>query len=321
MSARKVRSAARSAAAAVAASALLGSAALAFPGVAAAATPAKPPLQLSVTPTAPGTALNPGGAVRTEIVTVTNTTGTSQPFTTELAGITQGAVNLRSGELTASVTALGRTPTTISSFKAQTPGYVGLFVPKGSKTGVFTVPAHATFTWKVSVAATKAWPLNDGGLRFIVGVNEGSRYPVQDKQVDFILAQRADGPMVESLRGDASLSPSRPAYATVTLTNRTGADLRQTWSILPDLGRPQGAELALDVWVGSAAQGHWQSTGGRDLVVNGLRASASATFKLRVRVVAYTAKTPVVFTQLTLINWDGVVTPSDPFLGLTVRRA
>ncbi|WP_042369780.1 hypothetical protein [Streptacidiphilus neutrinimicus] len=316
MSARLTRSAA-----AVAASALLGSAALAFPATAGAATPAKPALQLSIIPTASGTALKPGGAARTEIVKVTNTTGKAQQFSTELVGLPAGAVYLRSGELTASAAALGRTPVTTTDFRAQAPGYVGMFAPKGSKTGVYTLAAHASFGWKLSVAATKAWPLNDGLLHLFVGVREGVRGPVLYKDVDFTLAKGTGGPMDESLKGDASLSPGRPAYETVTLTNRTGADLEQSWSILADLGQPNGAQLADDVWVGSAAKGHWQRLGVHDLVVNGLRAGASATFRLRVRVLSYTAKTPQVFTRLQLLDWDGVVTPTDPFAGLTVHRA
>ena len=312
----------RSVAATVAASALLGSAGLAFPATANAATTpaAKPALQLSVTPTAPGSWLQPGGAARTEIVKVTNTTGKAQMFSGDLVALTEGSVFLRAGELKASVTPIGRTPATETDFAPETPGYVGAFFPQHSKWGSFTLPAHATFEWKVSLAATKAWPLNDGVLRFQVGVGQGSPASHVDKETDFTLAHRADGPMNESLLGDMNLSTRHAAYETVKLTNRTGADLKQTWAILPDLGQPKGAELTVDVWVGSAAKGHWQSLKGHDLVVNGLRAWDTATFKLRVRVLDYMARTATLSSGIRLINWDGLVSPAGPYLPLTVHR-
>ncbi|WP_042383914.1 hypothetical protein [Streptacidiphilus melanogenes] len=312
----------RPVAAAVAASALLGSAALAFPAAANAATPApaKPALQLSVTPTAPGTALKPGGAARTEIVTVTNTTGVAQRFSGNLAATAKGAVHLAAGEVNATVTALGTTPATTTVFHAQTPGYTGGFYLKNDMWGVFTLPAHATFTWKLSVVATKAWPLNDDVLRFDVGVNRGTELSVK-KEVDFTLAKGTGGPMVESLQGDGSLSTRRPAYESVKITNRTGADLKQGWWFLPLVSQPTGAKLAVDVWVGSAATGHWQTTTNHSVLVNGLRAGSTATFELRVRVLDYTAKTATVASRLELLNWDGVANPATPFIPLTVHRS
>ncbi|SEL38092.1 hypothetical protein [Streptacidiphilus jiangxiensis] len=314
----------RSVAATVAAAALLGSAALAFPAAANAAAPApaatKPAaLQLSVTPTARGSWLQPGGATRTEIVKVTNTTGKAQRFMGNLMATTEGAIYLRAGELKASVTALGKTPATSTVFQPQTPGYAGVFYATGTQFGAFTLPAHATFAWKLSVAATKAWPLNDGVLRFDVGVNRGTDLSVK-KEIDFTLAKRTDGPMNESLHGDTSLSARHAAYETVTVTNRTGADLKQSWWFLPAVQQLNGARLAVDVWVGSGANGHWKTVTGHSLLVNGLPAWASETFKLRLRVVDYTAKTATVSTQLSLINWDGVVNPAGPVIPLTVHR-
>ncbi|MEY9870555.1 hypothetical protein ABH931_000009 [Streptacidiphilus sp. MAP12-33] len=296
----------RSAAATVAAAALLGSAALAFPAAANAATATPPALRVSFTPTT-GAAITPGGAARTEVFKVTNTSGKAQKFDGLLSVMAQGSVYLSHGELNGSVTALGRTPATGSLFESQTPGYIGIFHPAGTKWGYFTIPAHATFSWKIALAATKAFPRNDKGIEVAVGaVGPGPVRP-SIATVGIKVGKGTGGPVVEKLTGDTSLSVGHPAFESLTVTNHTGAALNQAWLMEPMLQQAPGAKLAVDEWVGSAAKGHWQPFA-KDLNAAGLANGASKTFELRVRVVDYTVKAPVK-DVLWIMNWDGSAVP------------
>jgi hypothetical protein len=125
------------------------------------------------------------------------------------------------------------------------------------------------------------------------------------------------GPVLEKLTGDNSLSVGHPAYELLTVTNRTGAALKQSWQMLPWIDAKPGAQLAVDVWVGSAAKGHWQTLT-RDLNAAGLANGASKSFELRVRVVDYNEKNGYVRDQLEITNWDGNVIPT-PHTALLVH--
>jgi hypothetical protein len=307
----------RSAAATVAASALLGSAALAFPAAANAATPAQPALRMSLTVTAPGAALQPGGAARTEIFKVTNNGSKSQKFTGELLAFGDGAVFAGSGALKESVTALGRTPATATTILPQTPGLVGGFYPKGTKWGLFTIPAHTTFSWKISTAATKAFPLNDKGVDLRVGLmGPGDTAPAYVDGFIKVGSGRTGGVVNEYLWGDASLSLGHPAYDTLKVVNRTGAYLN-AWQVQPWIMQARGAQLATDVWVGSPAKGHWQQFTGA-LNAGDLANGHAKWFKLRIRVVSYTTKNPAVWDEMFIENHDGFSLA--PTQELMVRR-
>jgi hypothetical protein len=309
----------RSVAATVAASALLGSAALAFPATANAAAPTpKPILQVTATATAPNARLQLGGAARTEILKVTNATGKAQKFHGELSANAGGAVYLQSGELVGNVTALGKTPATNSIFVSQSPGYLGAFYPKGHKFGTFTIPAHTTYSWKIAIAATKSFPLNDNLLfvhagAFLPGASAPGFATVEYK----VGNGHTGGPVLENLWGDVELTAyNHPAFEFLTVTNHTGAALK-SWSMMPWLVQKPGAQLAMDVWVGSAAKGHWVPLT-NDLSAAGLANGASKTFQLRVRVVHYNPKAGQIHDMLEVMNWNGDVVPA-PHIGLTVH--
>jgi len=114
------------------------------------------PLAVSFAKQGPHRVPTPGGAAAEAVLTVTDTTGKAEQFSDDLGIRPTGHVFPRSSDVAVRVTPVAGTPAV--------PGIVDGW----SKT--VTIPAHATFTWKVSVEATKTFQPSDEGFGVEVGV-------------------------------------------------------------------------------------------------------------------------------------------------------
>ena len=249
MSARRSR---RTAAAVV----LAATAAALVPAAANAATPsaaraaARPALTMSVGDRSSTAALRAGGATESFVVKVTNSTAQSQKFNTAVGELAQGELMFDSKQAHTTVTALGRTPATVSSFIDEQPGVMGSFSPKGKPLGSdFTIPAHATYSWRITEGVTKAWVVNNNGVDLeLVGYQPGHSQPFGNTTVDFkVGTHRTGGPVVETLTGGSKVAPGHPAYETLTVTNRTGAAIAAPWTDVVSLSSLSASSLSTDV--------------------------------------------------------------------------
>ncbi|QMU73442.1 hypothetical protein [Streptacidiphilus sp. P02-A3a] len=268
-------------------------------GTANASAPAPATSNVSVTlgTPAPVGALLPGGAAETFTVTATNNTATAREFTAEVGGSSTGALPLPADGVVFGATAIGGTPATGGSLNTQDGDLLGAFYPAGGSFGdSFTLPAHATYSWKLSLAATKAWPLNDGDLTFFVDANQGSTSGTLDFKVG---DGDTGGPVAQTFNGDSTVAPGQPAYEYLDVTNNTGATLGKGWAdhlVVTQLD-PNGPRtfvnqvtLETDVWNGRA---YVPVPAGESLppLSKDLAPGATAVYRIRVDLVTYAATT------------------------------
>lgn len=262
----------------------------AAPHAAGAAKPAaKAPITLKLGKPAAGR-VQPGQS-RSFTVTLSNTSSKKVSVAPMLGASAKGAVALGS-DVSFAVSAI-HAPATRGELDTQDGGFIGALYPKGGSFGdSFAVPAHTTYTWKVTLGIRKSWPVNDNGLAFGVGVdldNGGSgvgaalTLPVGNPHTG--------GPVTEKLTGNSVITAKAPAVETLTVTNHTGAALSSLYQSLtygPDGITPDTQQVAFDEWTGKA----WKTvTTGELTLPKGLANGASHTWKLRVRLVGKTAPT------------------------------
>lgn len=279
---------------AVVATAASGALAL-LPGTANAATPATvgSPLTISSTAAQAGPLLP--GVAKTFDLSVTNHSGAALPVTGALGGSLHGAIPAQYGDVTVGVQAV-HAPATTSMFGSQDGGYIGAFYPKGGQWGSdFKLPAHATYTWKITVEAGKAFPINDDGFQLNFGVDDTANYKNSvGRTLDFRVGTwKSGGPIITTVQGHGTLTPQRPVDLQVTFTNRTGQPLAEQLSpwIGTELnsGSLKNVELAFDLW----KNGHWVQLGdfdgGLPVLPAHLANGSSMTEMVRVRVVSWGA--------------------------------
>jgi hypothetical protein len=207
----------RRAAATAAVTALLGSTVL-VPTTAHAAGVA-PSVTVTVLAPVPRKELLPGGPGESFTVTAANETDAPLPFDGQLPGVTVGHLPIGSRDVKISVEPMSAPATAFVAGQLRTE-YLGRFYPAGSTDPdtPFTVPAHTTYTWKVTVAATKTWPAGDSQLAFQIEQSHNTLYyRVGHKTTN----GRFDETMTVS--GDGTAAPHRPLFMNLNLTNNTGA--------------------------------------------------------------------------------------------------
>ncbi|MEZ0092676.1 hypothetical protein [Streptacidiphilus sp. EB129] len=289
-----------------------------LPGAAQAATassaPASP-ITLKVGSASPAGAFMPGGATKTITVTASNTSGKAARFTANLNGMADGALGLTERDYTFKVAPV-HAPATSGVLFTQDGELMGSFYPKGGHFGnSFTIPAHTSYTWKLTLGITKNWPANDDALRLTVGANG---YQTVKALAFTVGHRRTGGPVTERFTGGTTIAPGRPAYETLTVTNRTGAALNGPVDFWLDEAPFGGPATAVDVWKG----GRWVAVrdGGELAVLNhGLANGAHVDYRLRVRETgAVKAGTKVTIEAVAGIANRGPISYGD--LHLTARR-
>jgi hypothetical protein len=269
-----------------------------------ATTPApapQPAVKLALGAPAPQGPLLPGGRAETFTVTATNTTAKPQTVAPDIAAIYQGAVPLIRSDVKVSVVGVNA-PASAVAYGAQDGGVIGGIIPKGGKlfASAFILPAHHSYTWKVSVAAGASWQRNDNALRFTMYDGAAGKSGFSPKTLFFkVGTARTGGPLTVALSGATKLVLGKFENVDVTVTNRTGARL----------SLPLGDQLTLSAWTfaggkvraGSASaviqvleNGHWVTVG-KNLslpVLPGLASGASHTFRLRIRLTGYQTQLP-----------------------------
>ncbi|MHA6761544.1 LAETG motif-containing sortase-dependent surface protein [Streptacidiphilus sp. PAMC 29251] len=277
------------------------------------------------TPT-PAGALTLGGSAETFTVTATNHTATAQKFTAQAGGSTAGAIPLEAADVAFQATALGATPATGGSLNAEDGELLGAFYPAGGAFGdSFTIPAHATYSWKLSLAATKAWPRNDGDFTFYVEANAAAVGPVF---TTFKVGDgKTGGPVSQIIKGDDIVAPGQPAYETLSLTNNTGATLGKDWRDLLTFAPrdPKGVQtffnqvtLQANVWNGTT---YVPVEAGDSLpaLSKDLAPGATAVYRIRVDLVKYTATTAAGQLVLNVDDMSGSTAGAAGKV-LTIRR-
>ncbi|SEL41758.1 hypothetical protein [Streptacidiphilus jiangxiensis] len=299
-------------------------AAVVLPGVAQAAT-AKPvagksPLVMTLGRVQSGP-LMPGGRAKVFDLSIANPTGKAVSFGVEVGGSAHGALSLDGTDVKLNVTPV-HAPATTVEFGGQDGGMLGFLYPKhGQVNGTFVLPAHSTYTWKVSLAATKAWPLNDD--RFYFGFNADTRDGREvSRSLDLkVGTARTGGPIVQSLTGGNVLAPGKPLVLRYTLTNRTGAAVTQKlepWIVeqLPG-GGASAATIAYDLW----ENGRWVQldTDGAGLPklpahwANG----QSVSYTFRMRLVRWNAGAPTSQKVLIQAAYDPFLASADRLVTVT----
>jgi len=288
----------------------------------AAPVPATSNVTVTLGTPAPAGALTPGGGTETFTVTATNNTATAQKFTAEAGGMSAGVLPITAADVTFQATAIGSTPATDGSLNTQDRGLLGAFYPAGGTFGdSFTIPAHATYSWKLSLAATKAWPLNDGDLKFYVMGNDGATYNSHDFTVG---NGKTGGPVLQTINGDNTVAPGQPAYEYLNVTNNTGAPLGRDWTDRLTFSPvvPTGSQtfldqvtLETDVWNGRAyvavAAGDPLPAPSKDLAPG-----ATTVYRIRVDLVKYAATAAKGQLRLSANDTSKVLTISrDPQTG------
>jgi hypothetical protein len=327
----------RTLATAISAALLSTGAAVALPTAANAAAPAGPtlPITVSVTADAPGKALQPGGPAETVTIKAANTTAKTADINLENVSFWSGPLALKPGSLSVKVTSEGATPASGYSFNQGWPGasFFGLdasVYPKGHPNAAFTIPAHTTFEWKVSVGVSKNWLVNDGVINVWALFEEQGKtlhgHGNYGAQLN-VGNGKTGGPVLVSLAGGTKLAPGHPAWERLTVTNHTGATIAEPLKFLPEAfaGFHMGqVDLKLYQWVGATAKAkaHWKDITTSGLTVpGGLADNASASAWFQVRVVSYTAKAPSEPGSLRVFSSDLLPTPQTmPFERLTVLR-
>ena len=279
----------RSAAATAVALAAMGAAAL--PAQSAFAAPAEP-LSVSVSGPIGHSPLQPGGKAESFIVTVKNSTAKPALFAGLFTAKGEGVLPLTRSDIALSVTPV-HAPSTATTIVNGSDELAGWFVSPHNADD-FTVPAHTSYTWKLSLTATKAWPLNDNGLMLdVFGQNATGRADINLKVGNV----KTGGPLVAVLSGGDYLSPGHPMVETLTLTNRTGAALKDTifrdLSLSPvgkDTKTIENTDIVLQTW----QHGHWVAWTDTNLgeLTHGLANGAHAGVTVRFLLAKQTMPTP-----------------------------
>ncbi|MBC3841064.1 hypothetical protein GXW82_14535 [Streptacidiphilus sp. 4-A2] len=314
---------------------LAAGAAVAMPAAAAdAATPAPPklPLALTVSADAPAKALQPGGPAGSVTIKVSNSGAKAVDLNLDSVGLFSGPLTIQADQLTLGLTPEAGTPATGFSVSQSPQGFPSFGVsasvyPEGHPNAAFEVPAHTTFTWKLSVGVGKSWTVNDGQIYAGVAVEEQGRSMHESRGVDLQVGNgRTGGPILVSLAGAGKLSPGHPALEKLTVTNHTGARIAQSMHF--DLNAVAGTragqvDFKVYEWVGAhgKAKAHWQDVTRTGFAVDGVANGASAAVELEVAVASYNVKAAsetgylVAFSNNTMPTYK-----SGQYLPLTVLR-
>lgn len=283
---------------------------LLVPTAAHAATPGSP-LKVSVTGAG---ALQPGGADRTLQLTVRNTAAGTEKFSANVTASGKGALTVDRKDITFLTAAQSGTPASDSSLDNQDDGMIGGIFPKGGQFGdEFSIPAGAVYTWQITLGAGKGWPVNDSDLLFDVSIGDTAHVDSAGAQLDLpVGAPGTGGPVSETLAGGTTLAPGLPLPATLTVTNKTGATIAEPWLTSISYGsegkgeNADGITLAVDAWTGSGWTALKENT--LPAIPGGFADGATHTYKLRIRVTGYTAKTAS--AKISLFVDSGIGYPS-----------
>lgn len=315
-----VRSSRTAAATVTAAVALVSAASLALSSAAFAAAPKPSPEQVQSAAKAPAKAASPltlklgapgtapilPGHSRSITATVENTGNKKATFVINLGGTGKGAVAITNQDVRLGVATV-HAPATSSTLDTEDDGVLGGFYPKGGQFGdAFTIPAHTSYSWKLTVTIGRSWPINDNGLDLGVSATYNQGAGSVGRSVAFkVGTAHTGGPVVTKLSGATRITAKAPAVETLTVTNRTGAKLPSLYEALsysPDKLTPADQGVAFDVWTGKA----WKAVPHNELDLrSGLANNASHSWKIRVRLVGRSA--PRAHGGLTVYADGGVI--------------
>lgn len=258
----------RAAAVTAIATAALACGSLLLPAVAnAAAAPAKAPATpLSITTSTAQYAapsLLRGAGTATVTFTVHNNTGRAVSFKPMVLGGSDGVIPISSSEV-------GRTVQTVHApaTRLVEAGYDGLIAdtltPAGKPAGTeFSLPARASYTWKLNYSVKSSFPANDPDLSLdfrALSAPLNASLAGTGSYVDLGIAVGHSRPFAEFLTGGSTVAPGKPLLLDLNMANYTGKAVRGTFatqfsteSSAYGNGAAKRPLLALDAW----ENGHW----------------------------------------------------------------
>ncbi|MCZ4125068.1 LPXTG cell wall anchor domain-containing protein [Streptomyces sp. H39-S7] len=262
MSARTLSRRPRLVAAVTVAAAVCGTALL--PAAAHADAPADKPLGIAFSAPSPSGPLVRGGATESDTVSATNNNDKALDFSPNILGIPVGGSPLDGSEVKLAVVPV-TAPATDVAVGSQGPSVVLTLRPHGEKFSRFSIPAKATYTWKVTVGLNANFPSNDGNLTltFDTGSSENSpSHPVPAITFQASPAIRI-GTITDRFGGDTQVSAAKPAVFSLDVDNQNGGghyDKALRTELTAFGGRRQ--ELNLFVWL----SGRWVEVAAPDRV-------------------------------------------------------
>lgn len=182
-------------------------------------------------------AMTRGTGTNSFTVTVTNTTGATQPFRGDAMLVPRGGPSpLAAGQLHIEVTPLSA-PATDLTVQGQNPGLNALFGPRGGAWNTpFQIPAGADYSWKVTIGAAADFPGNDDALDIDIRSTVGQVTPAD---VHFDIAPALpDGRLTEAFDHAVTVTPRTPGETTLTLRNGAGGQFTSPLSVSVGLGSP-----------------------------------------------------------------------------------
>jgi hypothetical protein len=192
-------------------------------------------------------ALGRGEGTDTLTLTAANPTDAAQKYTGRVVVIPEGASPLTAGQVrvqidpvSAPATELGGYGTTLTSASAS-------FFPQGAAPGAaFSIPAHTSYSWKVTFGVRPNFPLNDDGA--------GLEFATRDHVVHqgFQVGDAQSGLVTAAFGPEATVASGRPARAWLEIDNgRSGRFVLPLSATVHVDGRLPG--LTLEV----LADGRW----------------------------------------------------------------
>ncbi|QMU67641.1 hypothetical protein [Streptacidiphilus sp. P02-A3a] len=283
------------------------------PVAAFAATPAtRPAVTYSLGAPSSNAPLTPGGKAETFVLTATNTTGKAQGFEPTFAAFGQGPVGLLRSDVELSAVPL-HAPASTVSYGVQHESLFGGLSPKGGTLyrSEFTIPAHATYTWKFSIAAGRTWQANDSDIAFSLMDNSNPDSAINALRTFKVGGANTGGPVNLAYSGH-KLVLDRFENVDITLTNHSGARLNlpvtnslnfTAFTEAKNVVKPAAKTAEFQL----LENGHWVTLG-KDLVLpklTGLANGASETYQLRVRLIGYETSIKGGTTEFTIgdIAW------------------
>ena len=258
----------RAAAVTAIATAALAGGSLLLPAVAnaapASAQAATTPLSIVTSvPQAAAPLLLRGAGTATVTFTVHNNTGRAVSFKPMVLGDSHGVIPINSNEVVRTVQTVHAPATRLVEA-----GYDGMIAdtlaPAGKPAGTeFSIPARASYSWKLNYSVKTSFPANDPdldlGFRALGGPLNAS-LAGSGSSVDLGIAVGHSRPFAEFLSGGDTVAPGKPLLFDLNMSNYTGAAVHGTFTTQFSsavagygTGAVERPLLALDAW----ENGHW----------------------------------------------------------------
>ncbi|MEU3458330.1 LPXTG cell wall anchor domain-containing protein [Streptomyces sp. NPDC006733] len=221
------------------------------------------PLSIAFSAPTPAGPLVRGGATESYTVSATNGNDTAVEFSANVLGIPVGGSPIDSSQVNVAVVPV-TAPATDVAVGSQGPSVVLTLRPHGEKFSRFSIPAKATYTWKVTVGLAKSFPSNDGNLTLTFDTGGYESNPSHSIPAVTFQASPAIriGTITDRFGGATQVSAAKPAIFSLDVDNQNGGG-HYDKSLRTEVTALGGSAQKLDLfvwisgrWVDVAAPDH-----------------------------------------------------------------